>query len=378
MTRKLIKYLLPLLCFIVSSCTTLKEFPVNSPFDGIETALNRESKVNVFIVHGMGGFSEKDPDILTKTIEIQLSLQKCGPVCVRDIFNEETGNSYGTLTRQDYSGICSNKKVSIYVLDWTDTTWEEKSRLRYYDESCLVSKKRLQFISDFKKDSINNSIADTVLYLSSFKNEIYYPFAQSVRWIEEDSSDTPCYENIIVSFSLGGFIFVDALDNMQENAVESSDVIVKDFINHMSAFFSLSNSFPLFELANPHPKLVHTYNDNKECCGEEEEEIDPCDYLTWNWKQSPLGRFIHEKRATISDFQIVSISDPNDFLSYTACGYPVPSGDGCLNAFQNEDVRNVKKALFGYINPIDAHTGYGRNAEVLGMIIFGAKPTYCR
>lgn len=373
---------------LLTSCTRLREFPVNGTFDGIETALNRQSTTSLFLVHGMGGFSEGDPDTLVKTVEVQLNLQKCAPECIREIIDEETGKSYGFLKRQDYCGCCCSHNLRVYSLHWTNATWEEKARLRYFDSHCSAAKHRLRFVNEIKQQNINNSVADTVLYISGYKKEIQYPFVQAIRWIQEDAADDCQHENVVVGFSLGGIICIDALDSMQDSDNhqlydESSELIAKQFIRDTSAFFMVSNTYPLLELADSHPYITHNYEDGKNC-----DEVDPCyepepledftcDQLHWDWEASTIGRFVHEKRKSDHCFQIVSINDPNDFLSYNSMGYPVPTGKGgSLNAFLNEDVRNATFAVFGFVNPKDAHTKYGRNAKVLGMIIFGTQPCF--
>lgn len=375
-----------LMIIAFSSCTRLKEFPVSGTFEGVETALNRQSTTSLLLIHGMGGFSEGDPDTLIKTAEIQLNLQKCAPECVREIIDEETGKSYGFLKRQDYCGCGCSRNLRIYSLHWTNATWEEKARLRYFDSHCSAAKHRLPFVQQVKSENINNSVADTVLYISGYKQEIQYPYVQAIRWIQEDAADDCRHENVVVGFSLAGIICIDAIDAMQDSNNkqiydESSEMIAKQFIRDTSAFFMISNTYPLLELADNHPFVVHNYDDSKNCndidpCMEPEPLEDfTCDQLEWDWETSTIGRFIREKRKSAPCFQIVSINDPNDFLSYNSMGYPVPTPrGGCLNAFLNEDVRNATTAIFGFINPKDAHTKYGRNAKVLGMIIYGCQP----
>ncbi|MEM1283681.1 MAG: hypothetical protein AAGG81_09035 [Chlamydiota bacterium] len=378
-----------LICFAIiafSSCTRLREFPVQGTFEGIETALNRQSTTSLLIVHGMGGFSEGDPDTLVKTVEIQLNLQKCAPECIREIIDEETGKFYGVLKRQEYCRCCYPHNLRIYTLDWSQATSEEKERLQYFDSHCTADRHRLPFVREMKGQNINNSFADTILYVSGYKQEIQYPFVQAIRWIQEDAFDDVRHENVIVGFSLGGVICIDALDAMQDSNNQqlhddSSEEIAKRFIRDTSGFFMVSNTYPLFELADTHPFVVHKYDDSKNCndidlCQQTEpNEEFACDKLAWDWEKSTIGRFVHEKRKSAPCFQIVAINDPNDFLGYNSIGYPVPiRNGGYLNAFLNEDVRNSTVAIFGFINPKDAHTKYGRNAKVLGMIIYGCQP----
>lgn len=367
----------------LAGCAGLKELPVKCCFDGINSAVHEQNATtSVFIVHGVGGYSEGDPETLIKAIESQLCLRKSAPECVREIINDSTGKTYGFLKMQEYRVYGSSNTVRIYSLDWRSTTWKEKSHLRYFDSSLFTGNKRLPLIKEMKEWVIDNSIADTVLYLSGYRNEIHFPFIQSVRWIQDDAKDDIQHNNIVIGFSLGGVICINGIDEMQkksedESEEDSDSEIAKAFIHDLREFFMLSNNFPIIGLCELPEATTYHYNDKKNCDGKalakQESELNgvSCEYLEWDWECSALGRFVNQKRQDDPIFQIISISDPNDIISYNGYGYPVPSGNGYLNAFLSQDVRNVKETYFGYIDPREAHTGYGKNPKVLWMVIHG-------
>ena len=148
----------------------------------------------------------------------------------------------------------------------------------------------------------------------------------------------------------------------------------------------LSNPMPLFALADlDRPELPPFDFDNSVecdrdgCCDPVAPLSDPCDVVcNWDWSRNSVGRFIANKRCSLPDFQIVNITDPNDLFSYNLEGIKVTCGDGeTKEAFANAKVRNVKWSYFGLINPVTAHSGYGRNCSVLGMILYGNRCCTC-
>jgi len=374
--------LLPCLMFM-SACTTLSTPPVCHDFEGIKTALNRENTVSVLIVHGMSGYSEGDPNTLVCGITRELCLCPDGEPCHRQIIRETPYKWYGCLARQDYCGMRCPYRLRTYILDWRPATWHEKSLVRDIDESWCKRCKRLAFVDKLKRDFVNNGLGDVALYCGGYREEICYPFQQAIRWITADSNDDPCHEIIIVAFSMGGQLLLDSLDCMRDVTVENHSLAAKireTFIKKTSAFFMLSNQIPLLELANLQPAInSYQYCDKapcdpcQQCCPtatlRETEKIQQI-----NWPETALGHFINDRRTTLPDFRIVSISDPNDLISYSFHGYNdycQDSTSSCEGYFLNASILNVRTAYFGLINPAKAHQCYGQNGAVIRMIVHG-------
>lgn len=354
----------------------LKDFPVQGEFDGIKTALDRNSYVNVIMIHGMGGFSADDPNTMKNRIANSLNLYKVGPACTRKITEAHCGvlHYYGSLKREDYRDFCTGATIHFYTIYWEDAAKYEKEKLKIMDE--YYAKDRVGLINNVKKNVINNNLADTVLYLSAFRSEIEYPIIQSIRWIDEDTRDALQIENIIIGYSLGSHIIIDSLEVMENDEDSTNQAIAKKFVNDITAIFFLSNSFPILELASHQPKGKYSYQDHKICSLTPENPLNIPTPCCWDWHSSSVGRFIYEKRLSSPNFQIVAFNDPNDLFSYHATGYGVPNDNECLEAFLNEDVRNVRYSIFGFINPISAHTGYGSNGKVISLISYGLHPCY--
>lgn len=342
---KFFSFFILLLC--LTSCY-MREFPLHGDFDGVKTSIDRQHNVSVLFIHGVGGYSEGEPDEMINAIVKKLGLCKTGDQCweiARNSCNQP--KVYGYLRRQDFADPCSASGIRFYTLDWKASIWEAKAYLRHIDRQCASTRDRLCLIKQIKKEVINNGLADVLLYFSKYHEEVQFPFEQAIGWIEEDSCADACHEIIVVGFSLGSTIFLNTLDEMHCKD-KFSQVSVDGFVNKISSFFMLSNTHPLFELTEKNP------------CGS------CCD-------STVLSRFIQRKRVTLPEFQIVAFSDPNDPLSYIVQDYYLPSTCYCKNAFVNEKVRNAKWSLFGFVNPINAHTGYWENSKVIDAITFGVR-----
>lgn len=324
------------LLLFLASCTKLPEFPIEGEFSGINNTTDCENYKSVLVIHGLGGYSTGDPGDLIQAMKCKLGVRQTEDAVIRNFYKD--GKYYGSLLHADYEGAFDH--IRIYNLYWHPSTELPRCCLQGLDEQTKCD--RLPMIQTIKKDLVNGSLADAILYVSSNRKIIQYPFEKTIELI---ASETNCEDIIIVGYSLGGSILIDTLDEM-----ENRD-LAQRFVRQIDELFMLSNPAPLFELEN--------WTD-----------LD-CE---WQWKEQALGRFVYEKRKQDPDFQIIAISDPNDALSYIIQDYYVPSQCGWKNAFLNQKVRNVKWALFGLINPNDAHSNYGENKTVLDMIIFGS---YC-
>ena len=329
------KYLTLLGLLILTSCTRLKDIPVETSFQGINSEFSNQEPINILTVHGLGGYAKGNPEFFEKTIKQKLKLTQVENPITRHIFK---GNDYyGYLVHTDFKN--ASHTVRIYNLFWYPTTALARSTLEKIDEQS--SSNRMEMVQEMKEKYVDNTLADAVLYVSDYRKEIQYPFEKSFEWIVNEIKGQ---QITIVGYSLGSTIVIDTLDEMKNQGV------ALDFIKQMKEIFMLSNPSPLFELSK--------WNRVTE-------------QFSWEWKDWSIGRIVSEKRKYSPNFKVIAFSDPNDPLSYIVENYYIPSDSGWQNAFKNIQVRNIKWAIFGMINPIEAHTGYGRNKKVLDMIIFG-------
>lgn len=330
------KYFALLLLLVFASCVRLKEIPIQASFQGISNKECYLNPMNLLIVHGLGGYSEGDPQTLVCATRRKLKLIQVGDSVYRHIFKD--GKYYGYLVYTDYEGPLD--LLRIYNLYWYPTTSIAKLVLQDIDDE--NSSNRIKMIKEIKQNNVNNTASDVILYVSNFRKEIQYPFEKTFEWIVNER----CGQDVtVVGFSLGSSIVIDTLDEMGNREIAAN------FSRQIKEIFMLSNPTPLFDLAKWN--II-------------------ADQISWDWKSLSLGRFVFEKRKYCSDFKIIAISDPNDALSYIANTY-IPSDFGWENAYQNVQVRNVKWSFFGLVNPMKAHTGYGKNKKVLDLIIYGSE-----
>jgi hypothetical protein len=370
------------LCFYLSSCTHLRDFPHEGEFEGIKTALDRDSCVSVLMVHGVGGYPDGDPDTLILAIKNKLNLWEDGEACVREIADDHSGCNmvYGYLTRRDFHGVNKPYNLRIYSLDWLNATWLIKGTLECVDKK--NDDERVAIAKLLKREVVTKNIVDAILYTSDYRSEIQYPVIQTIRWIQEDAKDDCHHENIVVGFSLGSSMVIETLDTMlghSEKAVslDNNKQVAGQFIDQLSQFFMLSNVTPFFELLETRSKDQAKYYDKKTCNAPtacETYELPEDCKLTLRGRAT--GRFIMKKRETCPNFQIVAFNDPNDPLGYLLEDNDFPLECKWSRPFINERVRNVKWSFFGFINPIEAHIGYAQNNEVAKMIIYGLHDAY--
>lgn len=363
----------------LNSCTFLRDIPVCEHFEGVTDAVEDNAVVSVFITHGINGFSEGDPATLIEGMADRLGLYCCSEECVRVITGDDGDQHYGCLRRTDYRSACDDTLVRFYALDWREATWMAKAPIRWMDETCSLRKKRVALTRRIKENVVNSGISDAALYLGGFGAQMRFPFAQSLNWIHEDNAGVEDHSLVAVCFSLGGLIFVDTIDPNSEFAREGGlDQAGRErTLRELSSLFLLGNPHPIFELARLGDRKQHQHQFNSsptcsdhECCDPHAPLYEPMTPICWDWDNTAVARVVRHKRQTLPCWQVVAITDPNDVFSYnTSCFNKL--GDGELPVFANAEVRNVKTAFFGLINPATAHTLYGQNCKVIDLITHG-------
>lgn len=368
-----------LLLFV--SCCRLPTLPITGNFDGVEQALSEGNVVSVVMTHGMGGYSDGDPHDLINTLVDQLGLIPDGDPLTRAVHSEENNREYGCLERKDFYNPTQGWQVRFYLLDWRRSTWSEKSVLRDLDDAAALSCLQAPFNDKWRKQLLNDVVADVALYLGKHSKQIRYPFKQAVRWIEEDAADCPNHDIMVITFSLGCVVMFDALCEMNHCEDPATKSARDWFVHNTRSFFMMSNQLPLIEINRMHPwNTSFAYNDESppfwcESCMTHnalEVETEPRGI---HWNNTPLGDFFHTKKEQDPSFRVVNFTDPNDLLSYIVFTGAVPHctcGATSDEMIQNVLVRNAKRAWFGKLaNPAKAHQDYGENPQVLGLIIDG-------
>lgn len=298
-----------LLAFLVvvatcSGCRHLNVWEIDGgSFAGIKEAVDRSDVVSILIVHGMGGYSTPDPQQIIDATVSKLSLCSQEDGEPRPIRHPVNNQLLGYLRRQDFKQIHTSKQVRIYTLHWSDATRSVKEQYVGYDNLKTNNPHRLSLNHRFKRDLVNRNLSDVVLYLGAYKDTMLIPFKESILIIDRDVPQGDDYELILISFSLGSIVLLDAVEALVQDELCK---ISEGFCNSVSTFFMLANQVPLLLLGE------YPFQDD-------DVETQPEYRLAGSLKQflnvrlGPL-KDTHERRRK---FNIVAISDPNDLLSYS-------------------------------------------------------------
>ncbi|MCB1135250.1 MAG: hypothetical protein KDK78_03175 [Chlamydiia bacterium] len=375
--------------YILSGCMALKPIPICEEVTGLEHSLGEGRTVSLLIVHGIGGYSEGDPDSLICGLVDELGLCPTGTGCLRRVYGGTPSQPMGWVQRDDYTDPYCGTNIRIYTVDWREATWREKALLRELERASCTEDRMVPMLYEGRTGFVNSGLADIALYLGNFGRTIRYPLQQALRWVNEDAIGVPNHHLVLVSYSMGCHLLLAALDDLCEGDLDASaepscQTVRRQLIEDLSAFFMLSSELPLLYFAEIDPPAKnYVFHDSVGCefcahCYSSAELDEPKESPKWHWDRTSLGRLILDKRALDPDFQIVVINDPNDLLSYTVEDVFLPEG-ARKDVFANIGVRNVKYSLFGYYaDPIQAHEGYGKNPNVIRILAHGTCPEKCQ
>lgn len=306
---------------------------------GISDVIDRESRVNLLIIHGMGADSTTDYTPFTQSIadRLGLHLQKSAD---ESIPGNPEGSAPARLFERTYISKDQSRQLMVYELHWWPLIQNSKSRLladeRYYPGD------RARFNRGLKANLVNMRVADPIIYLgplgTAIKDSVRYTLKKISAHSGAASGDT-LQPTVIVTESLGSEIAFAVLSEAQPGS-HSYEITAST-----PQVFMLANQLPLLRLAHEHP---------------EKSEV------------SPFAAFAGPSITKIRR-QIVAVSDPSDLLSY-----PIPesiSQDGTL--FINV-LRPIGHRLLGgnAVEPLGAHTGAKSDQLIIQMITCG-RPARC-
>ena len=357
-----------LLVLPLTGCITLNERSIDHDFDGLRAAMVRSSTVSMLLVHGMGGYSVGDPQALIASIQSSLRLRPAGAPQAIPVPHDADPNAE-TLTRQDFTAP-SGHALRIYKLDWEPLTENLKRQYLAYDDAPDVTRPRLRLHNDLKQSLMNENVPDVVLYVGTYQRVMQRAVRFALGRMQNDMGKGEDYEYFFVTFSLGSKIVFDVVDEM-DAAPEGSgrDKIV----DRTASFFMLANQLPLLGLGNVSPTTTR-----------------PAEGGAVPGYESML-RFVRRKhvraasqpQAAVSTqpagggLSIVAVSDPNDLFSYTIPPYVKQQFPA---TFVNVQISVAKTGYWipseGYVaNPMEAHTGYGHDQDVIKLIVEGGRAT---
>jgi len=296
-----------------------------------------------------------------------------------DSFNPS--KKLGNLRIRQLSNEDESHELVFYELTWSEIN-DDRKKILTYDMSGDYAFHRA-FVNENLKRFTNDFIPDQMLYVGDTREDILISFTQALCWmITKTWDDLPVTANqacggaelesaienmkndhyAFISHSLGSRIIIDGLQRIATLAGDKENKRIKLFINadeFIQAFkelqfpiFMLANQLPLFQITRERPEVTGQHDAYCRAEGE------------------------HYNLRTLSNFDIIAFSDPNDILSYTITEEFM---DRYVDSRLCVDTTNIDInvadviGVFGidYASPIDAHNGYETDERVIALIANG-------
>lgn len=367
-----------------SRLAVLKE--IGPDFPGISKHLSVSRPLHVLIVHGMGRHQPSYADALLAALTHHVGLRNQGCRSVLDPIRHPDPLyrqiRYGTVMRCDYRGR-GGQRVDAFVLTWAPLTAPLKERYLSYDRTDkTITEDRLRVNAAIKESLIDESLADAILYVGSFRDHMQYPIQQALcvmmrgHSIQEGVCTLPDsfagatgFEQIVVvASSLGSTMVFQTIEALHaqthaltpDRSKDSFARAAEKFAADTATIFMLANQLPLLRLGDVHAPVVSALPPSVER------------FVTLRHEERSRNR-----SALRESLQIVAFSDPNDLLSYAIPQSFIDELPGGLQdkVLLTNVILSVAEvgAFKSLADPLEAHTGYDRNPTVLKFISCGTR-----
>jgi len=348
-----------------SGCTPVMTYdiqPPNAHFGGLREAMTKHDRVGLFFIHGMGGYSNDDPEPLIEAMCRELNFHEVAAERAIVELSSDAASSFCFGSVRNFANADLSKHVRVYTLCWNLIVASHRDELQRIDQS----PGRVWVNRKIKSSLMNSKLSDVMVYLGGTGERVrQWTKGQLSRLADEVSDDG---EVVLVSFSLGSFVLLETLHEMEQQGGTDGDA-ARVLLAKMGNFFMLANQVPLLQLA----RLKSTTDKSDAGPTSPPEAPEAPDVLARFLKQhealmpTAAAMTVTAGDPRLPQFRVIAISDPNDLLSY-----PIPE-----YLVADHDVINItmSAAEWAYggilVNPIEAHAGYGEDADVIDLIING-------
>lgn len=332
---------------------------------------SQKNPIPVLIIHGMGKYADH-PIGWSFTFQQRLGAKLGGLTlkkksAVKDCSDLDLMNDQDNPPAYDpyaHLKVCTwsnqaGQTVQFYELTWAMLTEPVKDRVLAYDDRDY-GKDRESENRKLKRDLIDSSLSDPMLYVGKYTATLRYPIKQTIcamlyglpaenqRCVMKE--ETPSVKDVfIVTKSLGSAMLYDTLLEMQKP--KQSQRPTASLYRAAQTFKDRTRMIYMF--ANQLPLLCLTRYAKKDTVCEEKKEVT-----------------IKETFTT----KIVAISDPNDLLSYPLKSWQLTliglAGDP-TNVFVDLVPWWYPGLLIGLADPYAAHTGHDTNDDVIAIVACG-------
>jgi hypothetical protein len=364
------------------------------PFPGIEPYLERQDslspidvteperpQVKVLYVHGIGTHSPSHGAELVSNLAHALGLTVRSPRPKRIALKAPTmpGAELGELNLVRFTDEVRRRDLIFYELTWSPINQPAKDAVAF--DNSEIYRTRRASLNHAMRLFVNDVAPDPIAFAGNKGTAILTSISQSMCWMWSSTwSDLPeetvgqvcdigpkfgsratIDDVAFITHSLGSRATMDALQDIARRAddvglADDPDVLrlTEPLKQREVQLFMLSNQLPLLEAGQ----------DPKEVTGRAADYCGP---------DSPLA-----DRRFVKALKMIAFSDPNDIMSYPL---PVDWVDHYVDSRLCPEVTNVTinvanvRSLLGLgevADPLTAHTGYGADERVGGLLAQGA------
>jgi hypothetical protein len=361
--------------------------------------------VKLMVVHGIGkhdtGYSKVLTDRIADRMKLQLKTEGAPVALNASPLPSEV--HFAQLVRRTYGA--PGRTLEVFEVTWSPLVNGPKQTLETFEIG--RRSERALFNRLIKEGIVNDGLSDAVMYLGTsgpyMRNAIKQTVCQMLNGKiqgnlgEERCADTALEPTAAIALaveSLGSKLTFDSLTELEsfEEAKAVAEKVpdhlepgttrghgARQFIGGTASIFMLANQLPLIALARSDPSKppAATVATASATPSSEAPSPAPSPAMATLVQQSGLAKMlaIHRDIAVKQwqlPLEVVTISDPNDLLSY-----PLPPEFAQL--FDQGQVRFVNvttliapRFLSGAVaNPIKAHTGHVDSARVMRMLVDG-------
>jgi len=346
----------------------------------IDPANPGRPQVKVLYVHGIGTHEPGHGVQLMRNLATSLSLDIQAPRHKRIELKSrvDPAAELGEVNLYRFTDDSRKRDLVFYELTWSAINQDAKDAVAFDDSE--VYRSRRASINQAIRTFVNDVTPDPIAFAGNTGGQIQLSIGQAMCWmwrgtwsdLPEETAGETCDPDeafgsratiddvAIITHSLGSRATMDALQSVVRRVDDAAVVADPDVRRLTDALkerkiqlFMLSNQLPLLEAGQDHQEVTgatQTY------CGPD----------------AP-------KRAQrfVKSLQMVAFSDPNDVMSY-----PIPAEwvDRYVDSRLCPVVSNVTiniadvNSLLGFgelADPLTAHTGYGADERVGGLLAQG-------
>ena len=375
-------------------------------FKGMSALVSNETParpLHVLIVHGMGTTSSNQFDgfILALANRLRLvqipDVQHFGcrrfspapsglidptptPISITGVPPDASAQLYTYTFASTADDSCAPTPVLVVsFLLWAPLTQKVKSTALGEDGA----PPRQEF-ANLAKGFIDDYLADVVLYGGAYRDNVLRPSIQAALCYVTGGSPSPdgktcrpgSYNDptVIITHSLGGYMFMDALDD-ELHREDCSKALGKSpalqILENTNFIYMMANQLALLDLTRlkqyPHrlggPAAVDNLTQRFAKC-----------WASAPLKSPPISAQSGPEETASAKRQIVAFSDPNDILSWLVeppnLKLPRPEWHSVelTNVYQSNGEFSIP-LLFS--TPTTAHTGYFDNQTVMELLVCG-------